>query len=226
MHEIENIAAFLTSRVKVKGSCADLAEKLAESMACQIQQLPSFDSAAASRLANAVEHSAYEQAGKVLICDAIDRKLMDKGSCPSHWKAQRNKASPTQYLHSAITCYLTENDWAGLHTAKKTLASKLQIIADRLVRIGLCSPDEYTFAWGLGLVLHCHFPRYPSYAAVHGLLEDLKLQFWSSKQPWGFGYIVRYPNDPRTLPKDVFEHAYDYDDPPPRRRYCIASSQL
>ena len=46
------------------------------------------------------------------------------------------------------------------------------------------------------------------------MLQDFKEQFATSKQPWGFGYIVNYPQTPAELPDNIREHAYSADDGP------------
>ena len=68
------------------GDVGDLAERLAKAMTRSVADLPCLDAEAAARLTDAVELSAYLQAGKDMITKAIDAKLTQDdpmGSTPA-----------------------------------------------------------------------------------------------------------------------------------------------
>ena len=105
----------------------------------------------------------------------------------------------------------------GLNDPKNPLAKKVQIMVRRLCKLGITRPDEYTFAWAVGIVVLCHFEVYPACKDVFAILKHMKEAYrltnnlWS---PWPFAYISDYPMDPHQLPRHVLDHAYDEDDPP------------
>ena len=91
-------------------------------------------------------------------------------------------------------------------------------MVDRWTRLGLSNPDEWTFAWGTGIITLSHFPQYPSYKAVHTILEDLKEALHACRKPTPFTRIVEYPADPKDLPPNAHKHAYDADDGPVKEK--------
>ena len=98
-----------------------------------------------------------------------------------------------QYLHQCITSYLTEQDMVNLRDERRPLANKLQVIVDRLIRLGVNSPDEVTIAWCVGVVVVCHFTSFPLYSSIFACVHDIKGTFKASQKPWPFEWIQRCP---------------------------------
>ena len=92
--------------------------------------------------------------------------------------------APSTYLHDAQTDYYTASDWLEFRSDTRPLQSKIQRMVDRWTRLGLSNPDEWTFAWGIGIITLSHFPQYPSYKAVHTILEDLKEALHACRKIW------------------------------------------
>ena len=95
-------------------------------------------------------------------------------------------------MHQCITNYLTEQDMANLRDERRPLANKMQVIVDRLVRLGVSSPDEVTIAWCAGVVVLCHFTKPPLYSSIFACVHDIKGTFKASQKPWPFEWIQRY----------------------------------
>ena len=92
-----------------------------------------------------------------------------------------------------IVNYLTASDWQHLRCFKRPLANKIQVVVDRWVRLGLTSCDEWTFAWGVGVVVLSHFDEFPLYSSVFAILHDMKESFSCSQKPAPVGRILEYP---------------------------------
>eukprot|EP00973_Karenia_brevis_P086503 11996909-Karenia_brevis.AAC.1 len=66
--------------------------------------------------------------------------------------------------------YLTAQDVAGLKGEKKPLQNKIQIMVDRLNKLGISKPDEWTYAWAVAILVLCRFHHYPKYKQVFAIL--------------------------------------------------------
>ena len=109
--------------------------------------------------------------------------------------------------------YVTKRDVLGWKDPKKPLLNKVQIMVDRLHRVGVRKPDEWTFAWAAAIAVLCRFETFPKYKHVFSILSDMKDSHNCSKTIWPFGVIYKYPKHPSELPANVQAHAYDEDDP-------------
>lgn len=87
-------------------------------------------------------------------------------------------------------------------------------MVDRWSRLGLNNPDEWTYAWGTGIITLSNFSQSPSYKAVHTILEDLKEAVHACRKPSPFTRIVEGLATPNALPPNAHKHAYDADDGP------------
>ena len=164
----------------------------------KVKELPAFTPAAATRLLTALKDSHYSEDGKQLIAAAIDESVISSPvpsgvtrPKPASGKRSRSR-SVYQYLHSAMTSYLTGQDWDGLRCAQRPLANKVQVIVDRLVRLGVRSPDEHTIAWGVGIVMLCHFTTYPMYQTVKANVDSMKQSIQCCQREWPFDFIQEY----------------------------------
>ena len=100
--------------------------------------------------------------------------------------------APSTHRLCKITNYLTATDWQHLRCSKRALANKIQVVVDRWVRLGLTSCDEWTFAWGVGVVVLSHFEEYPLYVSVFAILSDMKESFRCSQKPAPVSRILEY----------------------------------
>ena len=119
VNEIKTMGRFLESRQKM-GYVGDLAERLAEAMTRSVADLPCLDAEAAARLTDAVEQSAYLQAGKDMITNAIDAKLMQDdpmGSAPAKGHISKQASSRRVFWSRRQLSYtvLVARHWELLH---------------------------------------------------------------------------------------------------------------
>ena len=213
--EMSNVSKFLLSRQKLGLAGEDggaLAKRLADAMVSQVHGLPSMDAEAAARLNDALDASAYSDAGKALIASAIENKLTAADQV-KRLRSPTSTFSPTQYLHSGWPNYLTAGEWDTLRSSQRSVDLKIQVLADRMVAIGLRNPDEWTFAWALSLVIVSHFETLPMYKQISAMLGDLKTSFRSSSAVWPLEVITKYPESPAGLPWDVYQHVYADEKP-------------
>ena len=217
IEEMNQIKAFLLSRLNVTGpvgsEAAELAHKLAESMACQISKLPVITPDTASRLMAGVEVSGYDQKGKELIRKAIDAGLLKQSTIHAGSAAKSGKIT-YQYLHGGQVNYFTATDWQGLESPTKPLQNKIQLVVDRLVSLGINNPDEWTLAWSLGIIVLCHFPVWPKYRSIYNMLLDMKEAISVNRKSWPLPNVVTYPGHPSELADEHLSYTYTEDDPP------------
>ena len=145
-------------------------------MVRQLKQLPSFNPGAAARLLTALQESQYSEEAKKLVAAAIDHNVISSPlpGGPMRMHSTKRKGMGYQYLHAAMTNYMTEKDITSLRCAKRSLANKTQVIVDRLARLGIGNPDEVTIAWGVGIVALSHFTAYPMCQTIFGMVHDMK----------------------------------------------------
>ena len=68
-------------------------------------------------------------------------------------------------LHDGMPFYITKREGNCLKHPKKPLANKIQLMVDRLTKLGINKPDEVTFACAVAIVVLCHFQVYPKIQA-------------------------------------------------------------
>ena len=214
-NDIKGTRDFFTSRQGIKGLAADtydmLADKLARNIAVQINKLPQLKVDGAKLLNDAISLSGYSADGKQEIMDCIANKLIET---PAGRVGSALQANQWTKLHNGMPFYISKSELDGLNDPKRPLANKIQIIVDRLCKLGIMKPDEYTFAWAVGIVVLCHFQDYPKYKHVFAILGDMKAAHFATRTSWPLDCICDYPMHPEKLPQDILDHAYDKDDPP------------
>ena len=149
----------------------------------------------AGQLNEALSQSGYTAEGKAQILKAIEAKLGCDTPCESP------KGHKWNYLLDGMPNYITARDKAGLLDVKKPLLNKIQIMIDRLNKLGVSKPDEWTYAWAVAIVVLCHFKVFPKYKQVWAILNDFKDAHHATKMVhWPFSVIKRYPLTPSELP--------------------------
>ena len=211
-NEIKGTADFFTSRRNVMGLAADnsneIADQLAENIILQINRLPPIKVDGGKVLNDAVGNSGHSAEGMKKIMDCIAKKLIEPPG-----KKNATFLGWTK-LREGMQFYISKNEVDGLNCHKKPLANKIQLIVDRLCKLGIMKPDEHTFACAVAILVLCHFQIFPKYKQVFAILGDMKSCHSATKHEWPFDYIQDYPMHPDQLPLKVLNHAYDKDDPP------------
>ena len=85
-------------------------------------------------------------------------------------------------MHASLVNYFTDSDIQALRGEKRPLANKIQVVVDRFVRLGLNSPDEWTIAWSVGVVILSHYTTFPLYQSVKGTVDDMRDIFKASQK--------------------------------------------
>ena len=124
-------------------------------MVNQVSKLPQLNAAQAKALTEALSASAYDAAGKAALQGSIDAKVNTETAGPT-------SSNKYQYFHEAQLTHYTRQDWFDLRSDSKSLQCKIQVVVDRWVRLGVSNPDEWSYAWGVGIVVPSHFPQFPS----------------------------------------------------------------
>ena len=90
------------------------------------------------------------------------------------------------------------------------LRNKIQVIVDRMLKLGLEGPvDEYTFGYAIALLLLTHFHTFPKYQEVFDMLGDLKEAYHAMpEKEYPFPMIYDYPMELENLPPEIMRYAY------------------
>ena len=62
--------------------------------------------------------------------------------------------------------------------------------------------------------------------AVKSEIRMIKCLVWGERLVWVGLHVFRYPNSPAELPRDVYDNAYDIEDPPVGAAFWIDWREL
>ena len=218
MNEMRHVKAFLSQG----GRNAELACKLAFSMATQVRSLPQpVDCGIASELKEAVLMSGYDDAGKEMIVAAIEEQLFKGLVVPGKGSS---KQGISQKLHEHLPRFILKHEAVQFQSPSTSYEAKQQLLIDRLGKLGVINPDEYTVAYCVALLLIWHVDKLPSHRSSHRKLLDFKAALALSKKAYPLHPIHRFPSTPHELPEDnklwaYGEQAEFNDDTVPSLRY-------
>ena len=209
VQEVASESGFLSIRQTSGQTCAarDVSRQLAESLSLKISNLAALDASGARDLMDAVRAANYADTDKDRIGAAIDSKLLHGATgVPCN-------GTPTQRMEN-VDQYKTASLQASLSDPRATLDSKVQLLADYLTGKGCNNPNEQTLKQWLAFLLICHFKfGWPSYTSIFNTLIQLKQVVASSRKPFPFAIIMKYPTAPYQLPEAQFKYLYPDEEP-------------
>ena len=121
---------------------------------------------------------------------------------------------PLQSLHANMVYYLTQKDWDGFCNQNESIVSKMNLVVERYMRLGLKRPDLMTLVWAVAAVALCHHKTLPKYSKLYAMVQYMKASFRSSQQQLVPEMIEKYPGLPAQLPASILAYAYAIDDQP------------
>ena len=109
--------------------------------------------------------------------------------------------------------YLSAGDLSALESSETSYLTKIEVITHRMIRIGLHCPSETCLGAIVSMVHH-----QSSDDELKTMLEDHKKALKTKKKsaPKPAVHLLQYPVDPTDLPKELFDTAWDQNDPPAR----------
>ena len=158
--EINDSAAMVETRSKSGGDINLLREKLASSFARKVNQLSAITSPDAKYLLEATQASGLAAAGRNIVIAAIDNKL----ESTLEEESSGGKASSTNQLLTTPENYATSEIVATLASTTVRIDTKIVVMAEFLVKLGVVSPHEQTYKHWLAFLLLLHFgDKFPKY---------------------------------------------------------------
>ena len=184
-------------------------------LAQKITQLKDFDLTAATSFGSALQSSSMSGAHVEILKAALNARM---GGPAAH--NRKKKAAPQQLLTNNLA-YMSHMDWVDLDKPDITPESVIATIAKRYGKCGVRHLDEQTCkpagATTLFIYLRQH-KQWPLYHCIFHWVNLFKQQVaLGSDVPWSHKIIKEYPDNPRDLPKRLFEEAYPDHDPPTTR---------
>jgi hypothetical protein len=215
--ELRDLEKYLIARNALPGdadSKATVQTNMTAAFCKKIECLKHISMSSVMPMTEALSLSTLSDDVKTMIQTTIDTRLTTVASTSGPVVAQHH--SP-QRITSQINSFLTASDWVRLKDIRTSVQSKVQTLADRLQRLGCRYPAEQTIRWAVAVIALCMVDAtgtFPTYPSIFSIVHDMKSVIDSMRAPWAFRHIVEYPITPDLLPKDVYDHAYDPDDPP------------
>ena len=204
--ELKDLDKFLQAR---RGDDSDvIAGSMATAFCHKIACTRQFTASTALAMCNALNATQLPEIACGKIQAAIDARLNNSGSKP------QDRHTPQKL--TAINNYLTNSDWQTLQSPTTSLSGKIAVLVHRFQRLNLRYPHEQTVKWAVALLaLHAVPGSYPTYASVHGMVQDFKAQIEMTRRGPALhsSHIVVYPDDPHSLPKDFFDVSYSDGEP-------------
>ena len=195
------------------GDHESLKASYANSMAKQLSHVASMGAADGKRIIDELKRSPYGEASTGRLLAIIDDKLQSSTKRISAKGRKKQGGNTCQFLHKWWN-FFTQQDWDYFRNPKKTLDQKMTRGVFRANRLGVNHPDEQALRWLLALLLIAHCEDLPSNKEIFKKLTDLKSTVTCERKSYLFEVIYIYPDKPDELSAEMFEHAYDKDDPP------------
>ena len=191
-------------------------EGMIANLKAKIEALPIFDNAAALRLTSAVDAAMMPKTFTTSLMASIDLRLA-KGLLVG--KGKSSQAMVPQEL-TYILNFLTAMDWVQLEEPQASPSKMMEVVGQRLSKLGIRSLHEQTVKAAVAVVLWLvrhNTHNWPRYSLIYQWLCEFKRNFQVMKTPWELQMIVKFPMEPRGLPDDIFAHCYIGDDQPIRK---------
>ena len=192
----------------------DLQQKLSASLCVRISSLPSLSAQDAIVLTDLVEQMCTVKHVKDEVMSAIDCKVAKVAVSTGVPEGSDHTEQSLTHLYN----YLSAKDWAVLEDYRASETKKINVISNRLHRLGLTQPGhDKCIKWVVVILLYCehsHNKNWPSYHSIYNTFRDVVQYMKDTAGPFTRSNILAYPESPLTLPPSVFKAAYDDDDPP------------
>ena len=188
--------------------CADLMEALSE-------QTAPYEGDGMSRIVSAIDD--IKRASNEVQCSKLGgkskRKAVGGGVCGGGGQVDEQHG---QDMCANMVRFLTKKDWAQLNDPNLTLEAKQEVIARRFRRLGLKFASQQTRKWVSGLLAIVAYDAFPSYDTVYrinfGFHQTMQSVCGNATYPWAL--MPSFPDTPRELAAEMYDAAYDPDDPP------------
>ena len=155
------------------------------------------------KLYGLVEATKWPESMKNLLKEDIDKGMAQNShDMVTVAKPQTIKVPP----------YLTKEDWHILEKSSNH-RTKLRCLASRLKGLGLKNLSEQSVRSCIACLVGC-YPQLPSYEITFQFVSEMKLVFGSMEGlTVSTQFIGVYPSDPRALPLDMLQAAYQNCEP-------------
>ena len=153
-----------------------------------------------------------EMKDRVIAC-LQDKMLEDKGSTRKEGK----RGNGTQN-HRYLMNYFTKEEWDELRSDAKSTNSKIQVLKERFMKIGLRNPAEPTFVLA-NAILHVAAYQGPidmmecDLNKAFDVLKDIKAIHRASLKRMMSSGIDDYPEVPSAMDAELFNQAYRHGPP-------------
>jgi len=212
LKEIQSVRHFFASREGKENNT--LQKSFADSVLNKLKLVKDFGPGEGAKLNDALKGSPFGEAQTQRIWDAVDSLLEAnaKMTCPS-WSAGGSTSVSKQFLKCWWN-YFSKSEFDFLMDPNKSLHGKMTTIVERGNRCGCNNADEQTWKWSMAVLLLCHYKVMPEAHHIYEKLQDFKKVWTCESKAWALEHLVDFPETPSQLPRDIFEAAYDPDDPP------------
>ena len=206
MADVQTLIGNARMSEDVKANCvAQLASK--------IRSMPQCSTSDAVHLCQAISSLTMPDAFSTALQTAVDARL---SSAVAAAPAMPKEQLKPQLLLS-ICEYLSEADWILIDNGTCSPMQIMQVIANRLSRLGVRSLHEQTVKWSVALVVWIMRKRsneLPSYGSIFEYVCTFKELYKQHKGPYPHRMLLNFPMTPDGLPDEVRNHAYDAEDGP------------
>ena len=217
MQEVKDIARFLETSKTVMGKDFDavraqhvtsLAEKIKNANLSVVE---------ATNLTTELLNGPWGEAGTKALSNAVAT-----AAAPT---AAKNGKRSTQTLQQ-LCPYLTAEEIQALRSGAN-LQTKLQVVSERLVRLGLVHPTEPTTGRVLDMLREMGASTLSDHASYYAATQELKRllkQAVRTKQSLPSAYLEKFPADPADLPPELLLEAYPTAQPAQESMLLTATS--
>ena len=181
-----------------------LQAKLTGQVVIKISNLQSLDMLASTALFDAINASSLRDECKQKLITAVDAKILDAPCAAVDSSLTQRNTNPESWSSAPLL--------EALQDQRKSLAVKLQILADYMTSLGINHPHEQTLKWWYAMVLAFHYTTgWPTYRSIFEHLEVLKNNVEASRKRWPFPVLKTYPKNPSQLPDEQYVHIFGSD---------------
>ena len=209
--ELHTIAGMIAARGMTIGAHEGtrLQSKMVTQLARKVSHLSALSASDSKHMLESLPSSGLSPSDKDTIIAAIDNKLEQQID-----DTPEKPASKHNQLNKHPSSYLTPAMITSLSNPSTMIDTKMVVLAEYMVSIGIIHPHEQTYRWWLAITLLLHYKdNLPTYTSIFALLNELKSNVEVARCTPPFALLHRYPAMPHELPEAILTRMFPNDQP-------------
>jgi hypothetical protein len=212
--EIHDVGSMIAAR-KQSGCCAEkVAAAMTATIAHKITSIRDLSAASALKIQTTLNECSAQLGDTSTVQAAIDAGLATTATTPMHSHA----CGMVKFTFLHPEWYLVKEQWEVLWDVSAPAQAKAEVFKALLHGLGIHVINEALIKRIIGVLLVVSFSPstgFPSYKAIYDMVQDFKEAVTTPPTtPVVFSILGNYPDDPKDLPRMLYDSLYSGDRQP------------